>query len=166
MPVIRELLTFGYVDSITYQNSQLCIGDKEVKLNSDSLFFVDAGFRVADMYVFALSSPINEIKGLVTLNLEAYQALMATSYADKFNINIEQNPTKVVIVRQYGMRKILKLEFDPNRYILRKGFPDFPACPYGHTFKMLGYDTQEKMYVRLTSSILKDARLEIITYKE
>jgi len=166
MSVTRDLLTFGYADNITYENSQLCIGDKEVNLTSDSLFFVDAGFRVADMYIFALSSPINKIKGLVSLNLEAYQALMASAYADKFNISIEQNPTKVVIGRQYGMRKILKSEFDPSRYILHKGFPDFPACPYGHTFKMLGYDRLKNEYVRLASSILKEASLEKIDYKE
>jgi hypothetical protein len=46
---------------------------------------------------------------------------------------------------KYGVPKVFKSEFneDPDRYVLRKGFPDFPECPYGESFSMLGYDTQD-----------------------
>ena len=63
------------------------------------------------------------------------------------------------------MRKILKSEFDSNRYILKIGFRDFPTCPYGNTFKMLGYDVETKEYVRLASAILKKKILNRVTYK-
>jgi hypothetical protein len=33
-----------------------------------------------------------------------------------------------------------KFTEDTNRYVLRRGFPDFPSCPYGVEFSMLGYD--------------------------
>ena len=83
----------------------------------------------------------------------------------KENLEMSEMLKENSVHTQYGMRKIHKSEFDPRRYILRKGFPDFPACPYGHTFKMLGYDKETKEYVRLTASILKASNLEKTTYK-
>ena len=63
--------------------------------------------------------------------------------------------------------KVHKSKFneDPHRYVLRKGFPDFPPCPFGQSFSMLGYDNQLKEYVWLTTRILKDKRLETVNYK-
>jgi len=81
----------------------------------------------------------------------------------KENLEMSEMLKENSVHTQYGMRKIHKSEFDPRRYILRKGFPDFPACPYGHTFKMLGYDKEKKEYVRLTASILKASNLEKTT---
>lgn len=74
----------------------------------------------------------------------------------------ERVPTK------YGVQKVYKAEFneDPDRYVLRKGFPDFPECPYGESFSMLGYDTHDKRYVWLVTSILKDERLHTDTYPD
>ena len=67
---------------------------------------------------------------------------------------------------KYGVPKVLKSEFneDPDRYVLRKGFPDFPECPPGESFPMLGYDTRDGRYVWLVSSILKDERLRTENY--
>ena len=63
--------------------------------------------------------------------------------------------------------KVHKSEFNkqPHRYVLRKGFPDFPACPFGQSFSMLGYDNQLKRYVWLVTSIIKDERLRTEDYK-
>ena len=160
------LKTLGYTDVLTYKDELLYLSNSEKILCATSLFFVDAGYRVDDIYIFALSSPLHEIKGMVLLSSNEYQKLMVSSLASKFMITIENKPNEVLIRRQYGMRKIVKNEFDSSRYILRKGFPDFPACPYGHTFKMLGYDMQKKIYVRLASAILKNSSLETIEYKE
>ena len=160
------LKKLGYIDVLTYKNELLYLTHSEKTLCATSLFFIDAGYKVEGSYVFALSSPLHEIKGTVLLTSNEYQKLMISTIGSKFKIDIEDDPQEIIIHTQYGMRKIHKSEFDPRRYILRKGFPDFPACPYGHTFKMLGYDTEEKVYVRLTSSLLKDKTLETITYKE
>lgn len=80
---------------------------------------------------------------------------IASAYDDS-----ERVPTK------FGVQKVFKAEFneDPDRYVLRKGFPDFPDCPYGESFSMLGYDTHDNRYVWLVTSILKDERLRTETY--
>ena len=67
--------------------------------------------------------------------------------------------------------KVHKAKFneEPDRYVLRKNYPDFPACPFGQSFSMLGYDKGLSRYVWLTTSILKDERLivdEFISKKE
>lgn len=51
-----------------------------------------------------------------------------------------------------------------NRYVLRIGFPDFPKCPVGTAFSMLGFDEQMQQYVWLATSILKDSRLKSVEY--
>jgi hypothetical protein len=68
---------------------------------------------------------------------------------------------------RYGLRKIFKEEFDgePERSVLRIGFPDFPPCPFGESFAMLGFDTAEQSYVWLVTSILRDSRLERVPYQ-
>jgi hypothetical protein len=68
---------------------------------------------------------------------------------------------------KYGMEKIYKARFDenPGRYELRRGFPDFPACPFGNSFSMLGYDKTDKKYVWLVTSILRDKRLQEVHYQ-
>ena len=160
------LKNLGYIDILSYKDELLYLNNSEKTLCASSVFFIDAGYSVNDVYMFALSAPLYDIKGVVLLNKNDYKKLMLSSLASKFEIAIEDEPNKVVIRKQYGMRKILKEEFDSQRYILRKGFPDFPSCPYGHTFKMLGYDMQEKTYVRLASAILKNSSLDTIKYKE
>lgn len=67
----------------------------------------------------------------------------------------------------HGMRKVYKAEFDlePGRYVLRKDFPDFPACPFGGAFSDLGFDTAEQAYVWLVKSILRDPRLDRVSYE-
>lgn len=162
----KTLKEYGYINHIEYDKQGLNVIDKDIVLMPDSLFFVDMAYRVMHTYIFAISSPKYETQGILTLDLGSYHTLGNSSFANKFNIEIETSLDNIVIHREYGMRKILQFEFDASRYILRKGFPDFPACPYGHGFKMLGYDTQENIYVRLASSILNEPTLEIQTYKE
>jgi hypothetical protein len=68
------------------------------------------------------------------------------------------------IASRYGLRKVFKEEFDgdPERFVLRIGFPDFPPCP---SFSMLGFDTAEQSCVWLVTSILRDSRLERVPYQ-
>ena len=67
---------------------------------------------------------------------------------------------------RYGVRKVRKSEFnaDPERYVLRLGFPDFPPCPFGQGFSMLGYDTANQEYVWLATKIIRDDRLQRVPY--
>lgn len=71
------------------------------------------------------------------------------------------------IASRYGVRKVFKTEFDenPERFVLRIGFPDFPPCPFGQSFSMLGFDTADQSYVWLVTSILRDSRLERVPYQ-
>lgn len=68
---------------------------------------------------------------------------------------------------RYGLRKVYKNEFDrdPERDVLRIGYPDFRECPFGESFSMLGFDTAEQAYVWLVTSILRDSGLNRIPYQ-
>lgn len=45
---------------------------------------------------------------------------------------------------------------NPSRYQLRAGdAADAPNCPYGNKFRWIGYDFEEKTYVRFTKSVFK-----------
>jgi hypothetical protein len=52
-----------------------------------------------------------------------------------------------------------------ERYVLREGFPDFPPCPFGQSFSILGFDTAEQEYVWLVTSIIRDPRLIRVPYQ-
>jgi hypothetical protein len=68
---------------------------------------------------------------------------------------------------RFGLRKVAKGEFedDPDRYVLRIGFPDFPECPFGESFSMLGFDVAEQTYVWLSTKILRDDRLVRVPFQ-
>jgi hypothetical protein len=68
---------------------------------------------------------------------------------------------------RFGLRKVAKAEFedDPDRYVLRIGFPDFPECPFGESFSMLGFDVAEQTYVWLATKILRDERLVRVPFQ-
>ena len=162
----KKLRNRGYTDRIVYEKELLRVPNASVTLQPESRFFVDAGFRVVHTFIFALSAPMYGIKGILSLDLVPYHNLAASAYASKFDIDIAHTTDEVVVSRQYGMRKISLAAFDADRYVLRKGFEDFPACPYGHRFRMLGYDTHTGEYVRLAPAILKLPSLKIETPKE
>ena len=69
--------------------------------------------------------------------------------------------------QRYGVRKVRKAEFnaDPERYVLRIDYPDFPECPFGQAFTMLGFDNAAQEYVWLVTSILRDDRLRRVPYQ-
>jgi hypothetical protein len=68
---------------------------------------------------------------------------------------------------RYGLRKVSKHEFtdEPERFVLRLDFPDFPECPFGESFSMLGFDTYEQTYVWLATGILRDEALIRVPYQ-
>ncbi|WP_177761346.1 hypothetical protein [Flavobacterium sp. I3-2] len=43
-----------------------------------------------------------------------------------------------------------------NRYILVSGdLEDTPKCPFGNNYKWIGFDLEEKKYIRFTKSVFK-----------
>lgn len=172
-PLTQELLNeldfLGYTQELTVQEGGLFYEKKELRLTPTELFFVDAGYynSTSDTYIFAITAPLYDLKAISVLTASDYALLVSTAYTQLSTVNIEEFSTEapeVKINRQYGMRKIGKVDFDPERYVLRVGFPDFPPCPYGHTFKALGYDQVTHEYVRFASSILKSSQLITQTY--
>ncbi len=161
----NTLQKLGYKDHFEYHNRLLCVDAKGVRLDFASLFFVDAIYLSKGVYTIAISAPKYKLKGILQLNKEEFEKLKASEYKENFNVKIEKEPKEIIIRREYGLRKVLKSEFDPDRYILREGFPDFPPCPYGHHFRALGYDRHNQSYVRLAKGILKDDRLQKEIYK-
>lgn len=81
------------------------------------------------------------------------------------NAQLVREPAPGVPMR-YGVRRVSQQEFDqePERYVLRLDFPDFPECPFGESFSMLGFDTFEQSYVWLATRILRDDRLIRVPY--
>ena len=60
--------------------------------------------------------------------------------------------------KKHGLPVITAAQFNaaPGRFELRPGdFPDAPPCPFGNQYKWIGYDTQDKRYVRVTKSVFK-----------
>ncbi len=156
MDIVKELKKYGYIGILSYKE----------ELFPMMHFFVDGIYFQNEKYYCAISAPLYKTKGVLIITQDEYQKILSSKYREKFNLVIEKDPLSITVKRQYGMKKILKSDFDPNRYILRVGYPDFPPCPYGESFRMLGYDTKDKVYVRLAPKLLKDKRLQTEVYKE
>lgn len=167
--LILELNAKGYTSKIGIVNDFLYHRSKSIKLTPTDLFFIDGGFYNinTDEYFFLISSPLFDIKSLLIVDTQQLKTLTIGGYIKHFSIAIisfkEELPS-ITINRQYGMKKISLKEFDKERYEFRLNFPDFPSCPYGHNYKGLGYDKQEKEYVRLAPSILKKQEIKRINY--
>ena len=167
--IVEDLKFYGYTMIFEFSESKLYIPLKELHLSPSDLFFVDAGYKdlSTNILVFAINSPLYDSKGYLLLSQDDYNKLMNEGYSAKFDLEIIEFSNEVPVVeikRQYNMRKVTREEYDETRYELREGFPDFPPCPYGHTFKALGYDKKENEYVRLASSILKNEKVNTIKY--
>ena len=168
--LIFELKVKGYINKIDLVNGFLFYNPKSIQLTPNDLFFVDGGYYNSntDEYFFPISSPLFDIRSLLIINTSQFKTLTANGYLKKFAtsiIDFKNELPSIEIKKQYGMRRVLLKEFDQERYELRFGFPDFPSCPYGHSFKSLGYDKIEKKYIRLASSILRKEEIKIINYK-
>lgn len=171
-----DLLTLkGYSDELIWEVDHIFVPHKNLKLYIED-FYIDVAYRFECSNgkedcsaIFAISSPVNEVKGLLIDYYDEISSLEQNPFTKKLSEKIGFKDEVIAnIDHRYNLRKVYKKDFEeePSRYILRIKFPDFPACPFGHTFKMLGYDTLEKTYVWFVTSILKDGRLEIVNYDE
>lgn len=161
---VSDLRKKGYLDELIFENDEVVNLSKGVKLKAgkfmiDSAYQFESGEKGEDTsIIYAVSANDRSFKGLFidALNLNANDS---EQIREKM-IAVEHHESEQGI--KFGLPKIHKADFNesPNRYVLRKGFPDFPQCPFGQSFSMLGFDTENKEYVWLVTSIIKDQRLK------
>lgn len=167
--VVDELRLKGYTetfiikDNLVY-STNLNRGFKEEEVIIDGAYRFDVTEDAFDtQYLFAVFIPQYRLRGLIIDLLGMYfymeeqpvTAILRDAHLVSYVFD-DQNPFV-----KYGLKKITPSDFDADskRYVLRIGFPDYPACPVGTDFTMLGFDEQTQEYVWLATSILKDSRL-------
>jgi hypothetical protein len=141
--------------------------------------FADGDFRIDGAYrfdgavgwgdssnLYAISVSRDSTKGLVIDAFDLQRRDLNEAFSTPPLVALHDDSEFAAM--KYGVPKVLKAEFnaDPDRYVLRKGFPDFPECPFGQEFSMLGFDRLKMRYVWLVTSIFKDERLTVETYAE
>lgn len=171
LPALKEA---GFTEELRLHHLHLHALNQDLKLEVND-FTVAQAYRfegsasdedVSELY--AIEAPQHGIKGFLIDELDGFRTLYANPLLEKL-----QEAEKALHVYddsdqelKFGVPKVYKAKFneDPERYELRKGFPDFPSCPYGNSFSMLGFDKKENRYVWLVSSIIKDERLAVNEY--
>lgn len=171
--ILKELQDAGYTEEIRLHKNYIHLHaiSRDVVLEARD-FEVDSAYRfeggsadedISELY--AITASKHSFKGYLIDELDEYRRLPDHPLIEKI-----QEVEKTVHAyddsdqeQKFGVPKIYKAKFneDPERYELRRGFPDFPACPYGNSFSMLGFDRKENRYVWLVSSIIKDERLAV-----
>lgn len=147
-------------------NSTLNPSDIEV----DAALRLESGPDAGDASnIYAISDRKTRHKGLLIDAFDIFDEICNRDLSEQLSKNRLTTPVDDSDVpSRYGLRKVYKGEFDedPERYVLRIGFPDFPECPFGQSFSILGFDTAEQSYVWLVTSILRDSRLNRIPYQD
>jgi hypothetical protein len=174
--VVDELRLNGYTDNFIIKDNLIFSTDLNQGFTVEDVIIEGAyQFDVTEdafdtQYLFAVSVPQYELRGLIVDLLGTYfymedqpitEILRKTSLVSY--IFDDQDPYV-----KYGLKKITPSDFDAesNRYVLRIGFPDYPACPLGTDFTMLGFDEQTQQYVWLSTSILNDGRLKRVEFNK
>ena len=118
--------------------------------------------------IYAITDPATGHKGILIDAFDVFDELCPVDLSERLVAHRETAQTgDQDVPMKYGMRKIYKAEFeqDTARYVLREGFPDFPPCPFGEQYSILGFDTAEQTYVWLVTSIIRDSRLIRVPYQ-
>ena len=118
--------------------------------------------------IYAITDPATEHKGLLIDAFDVFHEICPRDLSERLVEHRETAPAgDQDAPSKHGLRKVYKSEFhsDPERYVLREGFPDFPPCPFGQSFSILGFDTAEQEYVWLVTSIIRDPRLIRVPYQ-
>ncbi|MBO9151524.1 hypothetical protein ACFOTA_04860 [Chitinophaga sp. GCM10012297] len=175
--IVKELDKLGYTEEFRIVGGKLYWVETSDRYDPDQIEvdhayrFESSGTREDSSLVYGISVPKERIKGIL---IDVFDTL--SSLEDTPVVNKVLSATTLLLTHEdsglelkFGLLpKVHKSKFDedPHRYVLRKGFPDFPPCPFAQSFSMLGYDHKLKQYVWLTTSILKDERLKAIDYKQ
>ncbi len=176
LEIVNELQASGYTEEIRLHRADLHLYaiSRDVVLGAND-FTVDKAYRFEGSTseedtseLYAISSSKNDFKGILIDEFDEFRGLPDHPLIDKLkeadkSLHLYDDSDQEI---KYGVPKVYKSKFneDPERYELRKHFPDFPSCPYGESFSMLGYDKLENRYVWLVSSIIKDERLSVNEY--
>src|SRR5690348_8729105 len=173
--VVDELRLKGYSDNFVIKDNLIFStglnqGFEEKDVFVEGAYQFDISEEAFDTQnLFAIFIPKYELRGLMIDLLGMYLYM-----EDKTVSRILRSAPLVTYTFdddepyiKYGLKKVSPSEFASNstRYVLRIGFPDFPECPVGAAFSMLGFDEQTQDYVWLVTSILKDSRLKKVEYR-
>jgi hypothetical protein len=171
---VSDLLGRGYDHEYRIRNGQLydptddkfiAAGDTRV----DSAIRFESAPEAGDgSNIYAIVERRSGNKGLLIDAFDALDQECSRELYGQLNANrLARHDAGGEIASRYGLRKVFKEEFDgdPERFVLRIGFPDFPPCPFGQNFSMLGFDMAKQSYVWLVTSILRDSRLKSIPYQ-
>lgn len=175
--VVYELNRLRYTEEFRVMGDKLYWVEKSVKYNADQ-FEIDYAYRFESSdtpedssLIYGISIPEKGIEGIL---FDVFDSL--SSVEDNFVIQKIRSAKTTLLTHEdnnsdlkFGLLpKVHQSKFneDPHRYVLRKDFPDFPTCPFAQSFSMLGYDNKLKDYVWLSTSMIRDARLEIVLYKQ
>lgn len=172
--VVEELRLKGYTDTFTIENNTL-ISEKLKMAFKEKDFIIEGGYLFDideqpfdTQYLFTVHIPAQGLRGLLIDLLGMYYYMEEQPITEV----LRKTPLLTYLFDdksthlKYGLRKITPFDYnvDKSRYVLRVGFPDFPVCPAGTAFSMLGFDQQKKEYVWLTTKILKDKSLKRVQY--
>lgn len=138
-------------------------------LSVDAALRLESGDDAEDASnIYAITDPATGHKGLLIDAFDVFDELCPIDLSERLVAHRETTPVgDQDVSMKYGLRKIYKAEFeqDPARFVLREGFPDFPPCPFGQEYSILGFDTAEQSYVWLVTSIIRDSRLIRVPYQ-
>ncbi len=169
---VNELRAKGYSDDYEVKGEQLYCTTSKKHLDMEE-FDVEDAFQfeitenaVDSQFLFTIKDKASEDKGLL-IDLLGEHYYSGGVVSKKLDQPVQEYVCEDTAPMKYGMPKILKEKFNenPDRFELRVGFEDFPACPFGNSFKALGYDKENQEYVWLVTSIIKDDRLKQVQFK-
>ncbi|MGN6212542.1 hypothetical protein [Parafilimonas sp.] len=174
--VVDELRLKGYTDNFIIQDNLVFSTNMNQGFVEDEVIIEGAyQFDISEdafdtQNLFAVFIPKYQLRGLIIDLLGMYfymedqpiTKILRDAPLVSYVFNSQHPDMK------YGLKKITPSEFnaDSDRYVLRIGFPDFPECPAGTAFTMLGFDKQTQQYVWLATSILKKGRVKKIEFNE
>lgn len=171
---VSQLVSKGYDHEYRIKDGHLfdlannsALEPKDIRV--DTALRLESGPDAGDASnVYAISDQKTHNRGLLIDAFDIFDEVCDRGLAGRL---VENRYTEFVedndVPSRYGLRKVYKSEFDrdPERYVLRIDYPDFPECPFGESFSVLGFDTAEQTYVWLVTSILRDSRLNRIPYQ-
>lgn len=174
LEAVNALTERGYDREYRLKDGQLVDLEKgdllyPCDINVDAALRLESGPDAGDVSnIYAISDPRSGAKGMLIDAFDVFDEICHRDLAEK--LAEERQATETGdgdVPSKHGLRKVFKHEFeqDPERYVLREGFPDFPDCPFGGHFSILGFDTAEQQYVWLVTSIIRDSRLIRIPYQ-
>ncbi|MBF5088535.1 MULTISPECIES: hypothetical protein [Alphaproteobacteria] len=174
LEAVQSLIAKGYDREYRVKDGNLV--DLELGSTLDACSIrVDAALRLESgddgedaSNIYAITDPATEHKGLLIDAFDVFHEICPRDLSERLEAHRETAPAgDQDAPSKHGLRKVYKSEFhsDPERYVLREGFPDFPPCPFGQSFSILGFDTAEQEYVWLVTSIIRDPRLIRVPYQ-